>query len=93
MKRTAIFLALAVLFLLTSVAMADSGADYDLSWWTVNGGGYTFSTGRNYALGGTVGQLDAGVLMGNGYTLVGGFWGGAVAEYRFYLPLVLRQYP
>jgi hypothetical protein len=33
------------------------------------------------------------VLEGGGYRLVGGFWGGAVASYEIYLPLVLRNYP
>ena len=78
--------------LLASVALAQSGAGYDLSWNTVNGGGGTFSTGGDYSLGGTAGQPDAGLLSGEGYTLAGGFWpGGAVAAlYRIYLPLVVR---
>jgi hypothetical protein len=39
-----------------------------------------------------MGQPDAGLaLTGGGYTLVGGFWGGAMAQYRIYLPLVLRN--
>ena len=32
---------------------------YDLSWWTVDGGGITFNTGSSYTLGGTAGQPDA----------------------------------
>jgi len=40
-----------------------------------------------------VGQPDAGVLSGGGYTLAGGFWpGGAAARYGVYLPLVLRNF-
>ena len=69
---------------------------YDLSWWTVDGGGYTFMTGGGYSLGGTAGQADAGLLAGGRYTLGGGFWrGGAVAGslYEVYLPLVLRRSP
>jgi len=69
---------------------------YDLSWWTVDGGGYTFMTGGGYSLGGTAGQADAGLLTGGRYTLGGGFWrGGAVAGslYEVYLPLVLRRSP
>ncbi|MEA3377243.1 MAG: hypothetical protein U9R72_13720 [Chloroflexota bacterium] len=68
---------------------------YGLSWWTVDGGGYTFSGDGDYALGGTIGQPDAGVMSDNGgtYTLSGGFWGGAgPVEHRIYLPLVLRGY-
>jgi hypothetical protein len=91
MKRAAHFLALAVLLLLvSSVSAAVPDADYDLSWWTVDGGGGSDSCGGDYTLGGTAGQPDAGVLIGEGYTLTGGFWGGVVVEYRVYLPLVLR---
>lgn len=51
--------------------------EYDLSWYTFDGGGATFSTGGDFELGGTIGQPDAGVLSGGGFELVGGFWGGA----------------
>ena len=79
--------------LVTGVAWASS-AGYDLTWWTVDGGGQTFSTGGGYTLGGTIGQPDPGLLTGGGYALGGGFWGGgAVAvEYGIYLPLVLRGF-
>ena len=95
MRRVTILLTLAVLFLLAGSVLAQSGDSYDLSWWTVDSGGYTFSTGGNYTLGSTIGQPDAATLTGGDYTLGGGFWGGgAVAvEYKVYLPVVLRQYP
>ncbi len=84
-------------FLLLAIAAgvsAQSGGGYDLTWSTVDGGGYTFSTGGGYSLGGIVGQADAGALTGGGYTLAGGFWGGGVAGgYQVYLPLVLRTFP
>jgi hypothetical protein len=73
------------------VGLAQGG--YDLFWWTVDGGGYTYSSGGGYELGGTIGQPDAGVLAGGGYTLGGGFWqGGTVAlpPYHVYLPLTVR---
>lgn len=92
MKRAAILMAVAAFLLLASVALAQSGGGYDLSWNTVDGGGYTFSAGGDYTLGGTIGQPDAGLLIGGDYTLGGGFWGGgAVAQYRIYLPLALRN--
>jgi hypothetical protein len=81
--------------LLASVALAQSGEGYNLTWSTIDGGGGTFSSGEGYSLGGTSGQPDAGLLSGEGYTLAGGFWpGGAVAvpEYHIYLPLVVRNY-
>ena len=95
MRRTAILLALAALLMLGSVALAQSGGSYDLSWWTVDGGGATFNTASDYSLGGTAGQPDAGVLAGAEYTLGGGFWRGgvlppAVEGFELYLPLVLR---
>jgi len=68
---------------------------YALTWHTVDGGGGTWSSGGSYALGGTAGQPDAGVLSGGAYTLGGGFWkGGAVAtiKHKIYLPLALRRY-
>jgi len=66
---------------------------YDISWWTVDGGGGTLSdSSSGYILGSTSGQPDASVWRGDGYTLVGGFWGGLAVEYRVYLPLVLRNY-
>jgi hypothetical protein len=79
------------LVLVTGVVAAQEG--YDLSWWTVDGGGHTFSSGGGYHLGGTVGQPDAGQLAGEGYRLGGGFWAGAPAFYHLYLPLVVRGAP
>ena len=95
--RRWVFLLLGVGVLLLSaglVGLAQGG--YELSWWTVDGGGQMYSIGGGYELGGTIGQPDAGVLTGGGYTLGGGFWrGGTVVgnTYRVYLPLVLRQAP
>jgi len=65
---------------------------YDLSWSTLDGGGYTFSEGDGYQLGGTIGQPDAGALTGGDYALSGGFWGGIEAFYRALLPLILKDY-
>ncbi len=50
--------------------------DFGLDWWTIDGGG---ATGGCFALGGTIGQLDANtvVMTGGVYTLTGGFWAGA----------------
>ena len=54
----------------TLTAQAQS---YDISWWTIDGGGGT-SAGGVYTLTGTIGQPDAGTMSGGNYTLVGGFW-------------------
>jgi len=87
-----VWLLLALLVFLPALALAQTGGGYDLTWNTIDGGGYTFSEGGGYFLGGTAGQADAGVLQGGGYALSGGFWGGGRVPYRIYLPLVLRQY-
>ena len=50
---------------------------FDLSWWTADGGGATFSTGGGYQLGGTAGQPDAGSASGGSLALNGGFWPAA----------------
>jgi hypothetical protein len=84
-------LVLVVLLVLAGVAWANSPTDYTLDWWTVDGGGGTWSdTGGQYVLNGTAGQPDAHVWSDDSYTLVGGFWGGAT-QYRIYLPLVLSE--
>ncbi|MDQ7029934.1 MAG: hypothetical protein Q9O62_09260 [Ardenticatenia bacterium] len=73
--------------------LAQTGSGYDLTWWTVDGGGGTVN-GGGYALMGTAGQPDAAVaLTGGDFTLYGGFWsgGGGVSGYAIYLPLVLRN--
>ena len=92
MKRAAAVAAFVALFVLTSSAQAQSGRDYDLSWWTVDGGGSTGGSQTHpYTLGGTLGQPDAAFWSGGEYSLVGGFWGGAAVEYRVYLPLALSS--
>jgi hypothetical protein len=87
---------LACLLLLAAVpVLAQSGGVYDLTWSTIDGGGWTFSEGGGYSVGGTAGQPDAGLLIGDNYTLAGGFWpGGAVAMPRqvVYLPVVMLGY-
>ena len=79
---------------LTSRETHAQGGGYDLSWWTADGGGGN-SNGGGYALAGTIGQPEPGLLGGGGYNLGGGFWGGGAlaGEYTAYLPLVMRNAP
>jgi len=65
---------------------------YDLSWWTVDGGGGQLSAG-GYVLDGTTGQPDASApLTAGGYTLAGGFWSGSVTPHHsLYLPIVTME--
>jgi hypothetical protein len=74
---------------LPAITLAQGSGD-DLTWFSVDGGG-GYSSASGYTLDGTIGQPDAGVLGGGGYTLVGGFWSGAAAQHRIYLPMVLRS--
>ncbi|MCS7190475.1 MAG: hypothetical protein NZ843_02595 [Fimbriimonadales bacterium] len=56
-------------------ARAQSGGNFDLSWWTIDSGGVTFAAGGGFNLGGTVGQPDASnALTGGSFNLTGGFW-------------------
>lgn len=87
--RLLLALALGLIVLGSATAMAGSGGPYTVSWWTIDGGGGT-SAGGGYRLDGTAGQPDAGEMGGDGYRLVGGFWGGGFVEYQIYLPVVLR---
>ena len=94
MNHTLILCTLIVVILLLGAAalsMADEPG-YTLDWWTVDGGGGTWSdTSEQYELNGTVGQPDACTWGDGGYTLTGGFWGAGEVQYRIYLPLVLRD--
>ena len=60
---------------LSSLASAQTGDGYDLTWSTIDGGGGR-STGGTFTLEGTIGQPDAGLMTGGDYTLAGGFWVG-----------------
>jgi hypothetical protein len=47
---------------------------YDLSWYTIDGGGTLQTSGGAFTLSGTIGQPDAGRLSGGHFELTGGFW-------------------
>ena len=90
MKRAAIFTTLLVSLLWALTALAQTGSGYDLTWFTVDGGGGA-SSGSSYALSGTVGQPDAGALSNGTYSLVGGFWTSVPSPHRIYLPVVMKN--
>ncbi|MCS6918986.1 MAG: hypothetical protein NZM28_04380 [Fimbriimonadales bacterium] len=74
MKRIGVAAAMLMCML---CAHAQSGGGYDLSWWTIDGGGITFATGGGFELGGTAGQPDAtrlNELAGGNLRMTGGFW-------------------
>lgn len=71
----AILVAMVAISLLLVVLPA-VGQEYDLSWFTIDGGGAPSTAPEGYELLGTVAQADADAteLTGDGYSLVGGFW-------------------
>jgi hypothetical protein len=68
---------------LSAVAAAlapGSRADFDIPWWSIDGGGEMWTAGGDFELSGTIGQPDAGAVMtGGDFTLTGGFWAAGPA--------------
>jgi hypothetical protein len=89
---TCLALAVPALRRAQDVVLAQVSANYDLSWHVIGGGGGRMA-GTQYTLQGTTGQPVMGPAAGSGHTLCSGFWCGVGAEYRVYLPLVLRNAP
>lgn len=66
--------AVSIVVLIVLVSSSANG-QYELSWYTIDGGGGR-SSGGPYTLTGTIGQPDAAVVSGGDYELLGGFWPG-----------------
>ena len=49
------------------------GQNFDISWWTIDGGGGA-SSGGEWTATGTIGQPDAALMSGGNFALDGGFW-------------------
>ena len=75
-RKTLTCTALALMLVATGLAVDD---DFDLDRWTNDGGGEMWSVGGGDELAGTIGQPDAGVMIGGDYELTGGFWFAAPA--------------
>ena len=73
-----------------------AAADYDLKWWTVDGGGCIASTAGSYILSGTAGQPNAETGSTGLYALNGGVWGGmtggGATGFRYLLPIVVKSH-
>ncbi len=76
MKRTfgRVLTSAAVVLAAGAAALAYSGGVFDLSWFTIDGGGSMASSGGGFELSGTIGQADAGTMAGGDFELTGGFW-------------------
>ncbi len=86
-----------LLLVFNSLAFAQSGDSYELSQWTIAGGGGS-SAGGDYELTGTIGQSDTSPAMSGGdYTVVGGFLPGPISggsggiDTTIYLPVILKN--
>jgi hypothetical protein len=76
MKQTTIFTILVLgLGLMAMPVNAQSSGPYELSWYTIDGGGGR-SSGGQYSLIGTIGQPDAAWSSSGNYELLGGFLPG-----------------
>src|SRR5260370_24769432 len=73
MKRRFAHFAILAGLLVSSLVLAHA-QNYDISWYKIAGGGGS-STGGVYTVSGTIGQPDAGHLLGGSYTIDRGYWG------------------
>lgn len=98
MKQIRITLGLAALLLLgTLPATAAPTQPYQISHYTIDGGGARWGNhGDRFQLSGTIGQADStGVLAVGPYTYSGGFWRtvaqvNSTGANQLFLPLVSR---
>ena len=59
-------------------AVANAGAQYTIDWFTMDGGGGSGTAG-SFAMGGTLGQIDATSGSAGSVVFLGGYW-SAIAE-------------
>ncbi len=78
-QRLALVIALVVGLAAAAGVLAQTSADFDLSWHVIAGGGGR-SLAADYAVEGSVGQSAAGALSSTGYRLGAGFWPGMGVE-------------
>ena len=71
-------------------ATAPRTVSYDVSWWTIDGGGAQGLTGGTYSLSGTIGQPDASLRGAGTYSVGGGFWPDMQDFFRIFAPLIQR---
>jgi hypothetical protein len=62
-----------------SAETATSPAAYQMTWYSINGGGAINASSTNYQMGLSVGQSVAGAASGTNYDMGIGFWYGAAA--------------
>ncbi len=78
MRKRVLISAVAAAAVAVGTALAQTGGGFDLSWFSVDGGGGA-SSGSGYTLTGSIGQPDASSgLSGGGFTLTSGFLAAAL---------------
>ena len=90
MKRTTLFLILALVLILAGSVWAMGSTNYWLNWFTPLTGSGGKSNSTNYAVDFTVGQSVIGTGSSPNYEGCLGYWCGAGDEYKMYLPLISR---
>jgi hypothetical protein len=95
MKRIfGLLLLIVVIFLLSSLVLAQSG-QLAIPWYTFVGGGWTSSEAAGFSLSGTIGQADAGSSADDdSFRLIGGFWNpttSGTGSNEVFLPILQRS--
>jgi len=91
-RRMTILLALTAILLLAGSVLAMSSTNYRLDWFTpMTGGGGGPASSASYAVNLTVGQTAIGASSSANYGAGLGYWYGAVAQFRIFLPVVLKN--
>ena len=91
-RRVTVLLALTAILLLAGSALAMSSTNYRLDWFTpMTGGGGAPASSASYAVNLTVGQTAIGATSSANYGAGLGYWYGAAAQFRIFLPVVLKN--
>ncbi len=92
MKQSTFLMILVVLLLFAGSALAMDSENYRLDWFTpMTGNGGDNISSANYAVNFTVGQTVVGASSSANYEACLGYWCSGAAEYKIYLPLVMRS--
>lgn len=65
-----------IVSILLVLVCGSAKAEYEISWYSIDGGGGTSSSAA-YSLSGSVGQADAGLSSHDTFVQSGGYWAGS----------------
>ena len=90
-KRTLLIgLAGLIALFLAGAVLAQTSASYDLSWYTMSGGGGRAAS-ASFAMNSTVGQAAVGISDSPSYRMSSGYWQPWLDRF-LYLPLVMKNF-